>query len=71
MNKYYVFVYHLVDMRLGALGARRRSLFCARRPTVGTLIRIGQTFCHPNLPVPKFTDKSRYIFTIMSYKRRD
>jgi len=44
----------LADTRLGALGVQMHSLSCARRPTVGTLIRIGQTSYHPNLLVPKY-----------------
>jgi len=47
-------IHHLADRRLGALGVRMHSLSGARRPTVGTLIRIGQTSYHPNSLAPKY-----------------
>jgi len=60
-EQFIILIHHLADRRLGALGVRMHSLSCARRPAVGTLIRIGQTSYHPNLLVPKYVNSIGFI----------
>jgi len=60
-EQFIIFIHHLADRRLEALGVRTHSLSCARRPTVGTLIRIGRTSYHPNLLVPKYINSIGFI----------